>query len=154
MLAPLLGLNLGLRQSLVAVLLSFTVFSAVLGAFSPIIGFVIWNAPPLVADDWRQTSLVYSGIMLLHVVAIAFGGIAGNLRMLQMLEYFSGQRAVARRVLFAWLAGNLFVGSQLSWILRPFIGSPVLPVEFLRPNAFHGNFYETVFQSFLRVIHP
>jgi hypothetical protein len=59
---------------------------------------------------------------------------------------------VARRVLFAWLAGNLFLGSQLSWILRPFIGSPTLPVEFLRDAAFNGNFYETVFRSALRLL--
>jgi LmbE family N-acetylglucosaminyl deacetylase len=39
---------------------------------------------------------------------------------------------VAWRVISAWLAANLFLGSQLSWILRPFIGSPGLPVEFLR----------------------
>ena len=56
-------------------------------------------------------------------------------------------RAVSRRVLFAWLAGNLVFGSQLSWILRPFIGSPALPVQFLRLDAFNGNFFETLFHS-------
>ena len=91
--------------------------------------------------------------MLMHVSVIAFAGIAGNLRLLQLLRHFSaGNRAVALRVLFAWLAGNLFLGSQLSWILRPFIGSPGLAVEFLRKDAFRGNFYETLFQSLLRVL--
>jgi hypothetical protein len=55
------------------------------------------------------------------------------------------------RVLVAWLAGNLFLGSQLCWILRPFIGSPVLPVEFFRTTALHGNFYENVLRSILQV---
>jgi hypothetical protein len=36
----------------------------------------------------------------------------------------------------------------LSWILRPFIGSPDLPLQFLRPDALHGNFYENVFHTF------
>src|SRR5436190_5709397 len=36
MLAPLLGLNLGFRQSFLAILMSFTIASAILGAFSPI----------------------------------------------------------------------------------------------------------------------
>ena len=54
-------------------------------------------------------------------------------------------------VLFAWLAGNLLLGSQLSWILRPFIGSPGLPVEFVRPTALKGNFYETVFRSVINL---
>jgi len=54
-------------------------------------------------------------------------------------------------VLYAWQAGNLFLGSQLSWILRPFIGLPSLPVEFLRTNALHGNFYENVLRSVLLI---
>ena len=48
MLAPLLGLNLGLRQSFLAILMSFAIASAILGAFSPLAAFMIWNLPPLV----------------------------------------------------------------------------------------------------------
>jgi predicted membrane-bound spermidine synthase len=85
----------------------------------------------------------------MHVGVIAFAGVAANLRLVQLLRRLSGNAAVARRVLAAWLVGNLFLGSQLSWILRPFIGAPGLPVEFLRSTAFKGNFYETVAGSFL-----
>jgi hypothetical protein len=148
MLAPLLGLNISLRQSFLAILISFTIASAILGAFSPLVAFLVWNAPPMTADPSRWV-IPYSVIRLAHVVIIAFAGIAGNLRLLELLRELSGNPAAARRVLLAWLAVNLFLGSQLSWILRPFIGSPVLPVEFLRPNAFQGNFYETVFQAVL-----
>ena len=28
--------------------------------------------------------------------------------------------------------------------IRPFIGAPFLPVEFFRPNAFEGSFFEAV----------
>ena len=31
-------------------------------------------------------------------------------------------------------------------------GAPGLPVEFLRATAFKGNFYETVFRAFLRLL--
>ena len=89
----------------------------------------------------------YNFILLAHVSVIALAGTVGNLRLYQLLLQIGGSRAVARRVLVAWLGGNLFLGSQLSWILRPFIGLPSLPVEFLRPNAFHGNFYENVFAA-------
>ena len=89
----------------------------------------------------------YTVIQLTHVGVIAFAGIAGNLRLAQLLRQLSGNAATARRVLFAWLAGNLLFGSQLSWILRPFIGSPGLEIEFLRKTAFQGNFFETVFGS-------
>jgi hypothetical protein len=150
MLAPLLGLNISLRQSFLAILISFTIVSAILGAFSPLIAFLVWNAPPMTADAPRSAG-TYSFIQVTHVVLIAFAGVAGNLRLVQLLRELSGKAATARRVLVAWLAGNLFLGSQLTWILRPFIGSPGLPVEFLRPNAFDGNFYETVFHSLLRL---
>src|SRR5216684_7215124 len=49
MLAPLLGLNIGFRQSFLAILMSFTMASAILGSFSPLTAFLVWNAPPLSA---------------------------------------------------------------------------------------------------------
>jgi len=145
MLAPLLGLRLHFRQSFLAILASFALASAILGAFSPLAAFVIWNAPPLA--EGANNSATHAAILLLLVVVIAFAGIAANLRLLQLLRALAGESAVAWRVLLAWLAGNLFLGSQLSWVLRPFIGNPAMPVEFLRADAFHGNFYETVFRS-------
>ena len=67
--------------------------------------------------------------------------------LLQLLRDLSGTASAARKVLFAWLAGNLFLGSQLSWILRPFVGSPNLEVQFLRPDPFRGSFFEAVFNA-------
>lgn len=146
MLAPLLGLHLRFRQSFLAILTSFALAATILGAFSTLVAFTIWNAPPLTAGD-RSNSSIHAAILLLLVAAIAFAGVAANLRLFQLLRSLAGDGAAAGRVLLAWLAGNLFLGSQLSWILRPFIGSPGLPVEFLRHDAFSGNFYEAVFRS-------
>jgi len=148
MLAPLLGLNMPLRQSCSAILMSFTVTAAILGAFSPLMAFMVWNAPPMSPEVSGAT---YSFIKLTHVAAIAFAGTMGNARLFQLLAQLGGSRTVARRVLFAWLSVNLFLGSQLSWILRPFIGSPSLPVEFFRQTALLGNFYENVFHSLLQI---
>jgi hypothetical protein len=149
MLAPLLGLNIGLRQAFLAILASFNIAAAILGSFSPLAAFAVWNSPPM-SPDIRLSGGAYSFIMVGHVAVIAFAGVAANLRLYGMLRSLSPSRAVSIRVLLAWLAGNLFFGSQLCWILRPFIGSPTLPVQFLRETAFQGNFYETVFRSFLR----
>jgi hypothetical protein len=146
MLAPLLGLNLSLRQSLFAVLMSFTIAAAILGAFSPLLYFLIWNTPPMASGAQWETS-AHSLILLSETAMIAFAGIAANVRLLQLLQSLSGNATIARKVLFAWLAGNLLLGSQLSWNLRPFVGAPHLPVEFLRPNAFEGNFFETLFNA-------
>lgn len=145
MLAPLLGLNISFRQSLLAILMSFAVVAAILGASAPLTGFLVWNAPPM-TPDVKHTA-TYGFIKLVHVAVIAFAGIAGNARLFQLLTRLSGGERVARRVLFAWLVVNLFLGSQLTWIARPFIGAPYLPVVFLRDTAFQGNFYENVFTT-------
>jgi hypothetical protein len=145
MLAPLLGLNIPFRQSFHAILMSFTIAAAILGSFSPLIAFLVWNAPPI--SIAASSSATHAFIKLTHVAVIAFAGIAGNIRLFQLLVQLGGNKAVAWRVLFAWLAINLFLGSQLSWILRPFIGAPHLPVVFIRDTAFQGNFYENVFQT-------
>lgn len=145
LLAPLLGLNIPFRQSFSAIVMSHAITAAILGAFSPLIAFMVWNAPPM---SYSTSSVAaYNLIKLAHVAIIMFAGIAGNARLFQVLAHLGGNPAVARRVLFAWLAGNLFLGSQLSWILRPFIGAPALPVQFIRDGALHGNFYENVFTS-------
>ena len=145
MLAPLLGVNIDLRQSLLAVLMSFTIVGAILGGVAPLLAFVIWNAPPLARSASAGTTHAF--ILLTIVAAIAFAGVAANVRLLRLLARLGGGAANARRVLCAWLAVNLFLGSQLAWILRPFIGTPGLPVQFLRDDPFKGGFYDAVFYA-------
>lgn len=152
MLAPLLGLNINFRQSLLAILMSFAIAAAILGAFSPLAAFVVWNAPAMTPDV--KSTLTYGFIKLLHVAVIAFAGIVGTVRLSQLLTQMGGSQAIARRVVFAWLAGNLFLGSQLTWIARPFIGAPQLPVVFLRDTAFQGNFYENIFETLQHFLQP
>src|SRR6266446_8577330 len=61
MLAPLLGLNIGFRQSFLAILMSFTMASAILGSFSPLTAFLVWNSTPLSAASTIQQE-TYSAI--------------------------------------------------------------------------------------------
>jgi hypothetical protein len=76
--------------------------------------FLAYSAPPFAPPA-----------LLTHVAAIAYAGVAGNVRLLQLLRVLhGGTNGLAGRVLLAWLAGNLLVGTQVSWIISPFIGSP------------------------------
>jgi hypothetical protein len=151
MFAPLLGLNLSYRQSFAIILMTFTITAILLAAFAPIAFFVVWNTPPL-HDGTRLVSPEYGFLQLSHVAFIAFAGITGNVRLLPLLRACGGNRGVARNVLLAWLAGNLFLGSQICWVLRPFIWDPARPVEFVGREAFRGSFYETVFDALRRLI--
>ena len=151
MLAPLLGLNMTFRQSLAAVLMSFAIASIVLGALSPVALFIVWNTPPLTATtSW--VSPEYGFLQLTLTVFVALAGITGNLRLWPLLCQWSGNAVIARNVLLAWLAGNLFLGSQICWVLRPFIWDSKRPVEFIGPEGFHGSFFETIFEAARRLM--
>jgi hypothetical protein len=151
MLAPLLGLNLTFRQSLLMVLMTFAIAAAMLGAFSPIAAFVVWNTPPLTAAT-HLASPEYGMLQLTLVAFIAYAGVTGNLCLVPLLRQLSGSASIARKVLLAWLAVNLLLGSQICWVLRPFIWDPARPVEFLGPEYLRGSFYETVFEAARRLL--
>jgi hypothetical protein len=151
MLAPLLGLNLNFRQCLLVLLMTFAIAAAMLAGFSPIAAFVVWNTPPLVAAT-RLVSPEYAVLQISHVGFIALAGVTGNLCLAPLLREWSGSAVIMRKVLLAWLAVNLLLGSQICWVLRPFIWDPARPVEFLGPEYFRGSFYETVFEAGRRLI--
>jgi hypothetical protein len=153
MLAPLLGLKITFRQTQTAVLLSFAIASAILGALSPVALFVVLNTPALTATT-QPSSPEHCFLQLTLVAFIAAAGVVGNMRLLPLLKQWASRDAVARRVLFAWLAGNLFLGSQICWVLRPFLWVSGGRVAFIGPDSFHGNFYETVFEAMRRVAFP
>ena len=140
LLAPLLGLKISLRQSTLTLLMSFTLTALTLGAFSPVMLFLLYNTPPLAA----HLPASHSVLLTAHVAAIAFAGVVANRRLLSLLERLAGRASSARAILFAWLTGNLLLGSQLAWVLRPFVGSPSLPVQFLRADPLRGNFFEAL----------
>ncbi len=143
--AQVLGSGLSFRQTSLAILMSFTIASLVLAALSPVAFFIYLNTPTL-ASAARGTG--HSLTLLCDVLFIAYAGVVANRRLLRLLERRCETVTAARRVFWAWLAGNLFLGAQLSWVLRPFIGSPRLAIQFLRDDPLRGNFYEAVFHAF------
>ena len=149
MLAQVLGSGLSFKQTALAILMSFAVASVILGGFSPITLFILYHAPPL---ESANAIVGHSVMLLTHVFVIAFAGVMANRRLLSFLQKMSGRDTTARTVLFSWLAGNLFLGAQLAWNLRPFIGSPGLAVQFLRDDPLRGNFYEAVWRAFRHLL--
>ncbi len=147
MLAQLLGTGLSFRQTSLAIVMSFAVAAVILGSLSPLVLFLVVNTPPLSNGDTGGDVMLVS-----LVAAIAFAGVVANVRLLGLIEYASRSRTVALQTLFAWLAGNLLLGSQIAWVLRPYIGSPDSAVEFLRAEPWRGNFFETLATSVLRLL--
>jgi len=144
MLAKLLGTRLTFKESFIAVLMSFSIASVILASFAPLMLCLIWNSPA-VSDPDCTTS--HHGILLFNVLSIAFAGVVSNLHLYKLILCLTESKSESRQIIFSWLAVNLLLGSQLSWIMRPFIGGPKGAVEFLRENALDGNFFEAVFHS-------
>jgi hypothetical protein len=148
-LAQLLGSGLGFRQTVLAILMSFTIAAVILTALSPVTLFVLLNAPPLAS---LQQGTGHQVMLLSEVLFIAYAGVVANCRLQGLLVAVCRSPGTGRRVFWSWLAGNLFLGAQLSWVLRPFVGNPHLPLEFLRDHPMRGNFYETLYRTFCELI--
>ena len=56
-----------------------------------------------------------------------------------------------RILLWSWVIIYAFVGIQMGWVLRPFIGDPKLAVQFLRDESW-GNAYVVIFESIWKII--
>lgn len=149
MLAQLLGLGISFQRSALAIVTSFALASAVLASLSPVTLFMWFNTPSFTA---KGAVLAHNFTLVTHVFLIAFAGITANTALYRLLAEWGGSRSTGARILGAWLTGNMFLGCQLSWIMRPFVGSPGLPIEFFRSDAFRGNFYETTFRALMNLL--
>ena len=144
MLAQVLGSGFTFRQTLMALLMSFATFALITGALSPVALGMVLNAP---GPGEPGGTTAYRLILLTHIGIIAFAGITAHQRFLPVLRSVSSTPGAANLAFTAWLAGNLLVGAQLSWNLRPFFGQPGRPVQFLRADWDHSSFYESIWQN-------
>ena len=132
-----LGSRLRFWQVFMGILSGFVVMGLIMVAFAPIVLFFV-----ITGDN-------YSFLKLLHVVIFALAGIFGMKTILDALRFSCEKKNIYPRtgvVVFRfWIIILAFVGMQLAWNLRPFIGARDLPFELFR--AREGNFYIAVIRS-------
>jgi len=58
-------------------------------------------------------------------------------RLYRPLTSMDSRHAILLRV---WIVLYMFVGIEMAWVLRPFVGSPGMPFQFFREEAL-GNAY-------------
>ena len=56
-----------------------------------------------------------------------------------------------RWMLRTWIVIYVFVGIQMAWVLRPFVGDPMAPVQFFRQDSW-SNAYEVVLKMIWDVL--
>ncbi len=138
--ARLMGLRIGFRQTLAITVLAMASSAWLLAALAPV-AWMFSIVSPLPGSDARTTHNV---LYLLHVALVAWAGLVGARVLDRALGRFGRCVRRRRRVFLSWLLVYALVGGQVTWALRPFVGSVYQPVEFLRANALHGNVYEFI----------
>jgi hypothetical protein len=134
----ILGSKIKISQLIIILLAGFVMVSVTMLAFAPIILFF-----QLSGDN-------YHFLQLLHVFVFGFSGIFGMKVVLDALTaIFEGKNIypkIGLTVFKIWVVIFAFVGIQLSWNMRPFLGSKNMEFQLFRTET-QGNFYETVFSS-------
>ena len=127
----LFGSRLRLHQMVSIVLSGFVLCGAIMLSFAPIVVFFL------------LTGGHYHFLQLLHIAIFALSGIFGMKMVVDALQYSCEKENVYPRVGVAvfrfWVVILAFVGIQLAWNLRPFLGDRDCPFELFRD--YEGNFY-------------
>ncbi|MCL4487733.1 MAG: actin-binding WH2 domain-containing protein [Chloroflexi bacterium] len=131
------GSNQSLSQNVALMLTAITVTAVVLLSFAPIVLFFL------------LTSSNYQFFKLLNVGVFTVAGIIGVLFLVQGMRTVSASGTAGANarlmVVRLWIVVYAFVGSQVAWTLRPFIGAPSMKFELFRQLG--GNFYTNIFAS-------
>ncbi|OQX96509.1 hypothetical protein B6I21_00850 [candidate division KSB1 bacterium 4572_119] len=138
----ILGSKLTLPQMLSVILSGFVMTTTIMVSFAPIVIFFL------------ITGSSYAFIQLLHVGVFTVGGLFGMHSIIEALKFSCEKKnvypKVGVQVFRIWIFILAFVGAQLSWSLRPFIGAKDLPFELFRKQE--GNFYQAVLVSTVRMM--
>ena len=148
MIANILGSGLSFKATVFTVFASMTIGCWILLGLVPVSLFFLLSGVSY-AGTHSELQYAHNTILMTHIFILALAGIGGNVALLQGLRRVARPQCSTTGLFCAWLAAFAFVGCQMSWILRPFIGSPFFPVVFLRPDALDRNFYEFVFTEVL-----
>jgi hypothetical protein len=132
-----LGSQMSFRQVTLVILSGFVLASSIALSFAPIIVFFL-----LTGDN-------YHFLQLLHVAIFIFSGIFGMKLMIDALKYACEKKSIYPKtgvtVFRVWIIILAFVGIQLAWNLRPFLGDRNEKFQLFR--KYEGNFYTAVVYS-------
>lgn len=138
----LFGSKQSLTQNIALILTAITVTAVLLLSFAPITLFFL------------LTTSHYQFFKLLNVAIFTIAGSMGVFFLSQGMRVVSasGKEGVSARrwVLRVWILVYGFVGSQMAWTLRPFIGAPSMQFELFRQLG--GNFYANVLVSIAEIL--
>lgn len=133
----ILGSKLRLHQMISIILSGFVLTSAIMVSFAPIVIFFL------------LTGSNYYFLQLLHIVIFLLSGFFGMRMIIDALKFSCEKKSIYPQIGVAvfrfWVVIIAFVGIQLAWNLRPFLGDRGKPFELFR--EYEGNFYTALIYS-------
>lgn len=126
------------RETFVAAVETIAVTALVLGALAPIVALVALSSPVGSGGTYRF-------VVLILTLSVAAAGVCGVTRLHARLRSF--------RLTAVWIVIYQFVGAQMAWLLKPWVGHTGTDDRFL-PLAenMQGNFYEAVFNVLVNLL--
>lgn len=92
---------------------------------------------------WYASFADYNAALLFNAFIFAVASVAAQWVLRRYYEPLVVRNPLHRALLSIWIVLFAFVGIQTAWMLRPFVGSPDLPAQFFREEAW-GNAYVEV----------
>ena len=123
MLNTLLGVRGDFARAARAVGASQAGLAVVLAAMAPLTAF------------WYASSTDYHAAILFNGLMFAVASAGGQAVLRRGYRPLVAKDPKHRWLLRAWLVLYAFVGIQMGWVLRPFVGDPSGPVQFFRAGA-------------------
>lgn len=127
----LMGLRSDIREAIQSLLAAQASMGLILAALSPYVGF------------WYASFSDYNGAILFNGFLFAIASIGAQFVLKQHYRRLIERNAKHRWLLLFWLVIHVFIGIQMGWVLRPFVGSPGMEVQFFRQESW-GNAYMVV----------
>ena len=110
-----------------AILVAEIGFATCIGSLGPIVVFEAWSG------------VDYDTIRLLWIAVFCVGLVAAGVLFRRLLrDSIPG----LSRILVVWIGVHALAGVQLAWTLRPFIGRPGSPTEFIRTEGLENAFLQ------------
>lgn len=93
----------------------------------------------------------YEAAVLFNTLMFGLAGLAAQLLLLRLYRPLIARHSRHRIMVRLWLVNYAFIGIQMGWLLRPFVGSPTEPATFFRQEAW-GNAYMAIINLITRLI--
>jgi hypothetical protein len=122
----LLGLRADFVGALRAIVASQAALTIVLAALAPLTVF------------WYASSAHYQAAILFNATMFAVASLASQVVLSRGYRPLIARNPKHRWLLRTWIMIYAFVGIQMGWTLRPFVGAPSEPVRFFRGGDFEN----------------